>query len=183
MQDPSLFRLPALSTTPSSLQPVCCVVICIQTDHGLKWATRHTEFSLLTVWSVWGQRHTVLQAQQGSFWGRVEIHPAFCTHSSSHMHLRTGCTVSSTLLAFPPALPVRPFPAQPLRSDSQARAASHAAASTSSSGNLAAGHKRLAGNADASGSGSGNARLGKPPPATGSTQEETPGAGPPPKCA
>ena len=58
---------------------------------------------------------------------------------------------------------MRPFPAQPLRSGSQAGAASHAATSTSSSGNLAAGQKRLAGSADASGSGSGNARLGKPP--------------------
>ena len=87
---------------------------------------------------------------------------------SAPVALHTRICVQAAQAAAPsgrptPAQPMRPFPAQPLRSESQARAASHAAASTSSSGNLAAGHKRTAGSADASGGVSGNARLGKHP--------------------
>ena len=58
---------------------------------------------------------------------------------------------------------MRPFLAQPRHPEPHAQAASHTAASTSSSGNLAAAQKRPAGSADASGGGSGSARLGKPP--------------------
>ncbi|KAL3142032.1 hypothetical protein ABBQ32_004666 [Trebouxia sp. C0010 RCD-2024] len=60
------------------------------------------------------------------------------------------------------ALPMRPLLAQPRHPETQARAASHAAASTSSSGNLA-GQSRPAGSGNASGSGSGSAKLGRPP--------------------
>lgn len=101
--------------------------------------------------------------------GRVEIHSAL-SFTAAPIALHTYICIQAAQSAAPsgqspPALPVRPFSAQPRHSETQARAASHPAASTSSSGNLAAGQKRPAGSAaaDADASGGGSAKLGKPP--------------------